>query len=66
MNGVLKKREALKAKRLEKCLTQEQLAEAASVSKETIKSLEYGRVNPSFSLMLKLCDILEAKAEDLF
>lgn len=66
MNGLLKKRDSLRAKRLKKGFTQEQLAKEAGVSKETIKSLEYGRVNPSFSLMLKLCEILEAKAEDFF
>lgn len=66
MNGTLKKRENLRTRRIQKRLTQEQLAEAAGVSKETIKSLEYGRVNPSFSLMMKLCEILEGKAEDLF
>ncbi|WP_419877752.1 helix-turn-helix transcriptional regulator [Brevibacillus centrosporus] len=66
MNGTLKRRENLRTHRLQKGFTQEQLAEAAGVSKETIKSLEYGRVNPSFSLMMKLCEILDCKAEELF
>ena len=66
MNGLLKKRDQLKNRRLEKGFTQEKLAEAVGVSKETIKSLEYGRVNPSFNLMLKICETLESKAEDLF
>lgn len=66
MKGLLKKRDQLKTRRLEKGFTQEQLAKAVGVSKETIKSLEYGCVNPIFNLLLRICNTLESKAEDIF
>lgn len=62
----IKKRENLKTKRLEKGLTQDQLSKIVGVSKEQIKSLEYGRVNPSFNLMIKICTALNSKVEELF
>nr|WP_026287427.1 helix-turn-helix transcriptional regulator [Gracilibacillus lacisalsi] len=43
-----------------------ELAKLAGVSFEHIKSLEYGRVNPSTSLMFKLCNILDRSPEELF
>jgi transcriptional regulator with XRE-family HTH domain len=43
-----------------------ELAKLAGVTFEHIKSLEYGRVNPSTPLMFKLCNILEATPDELF
>ncbi|MNW54943.1 anaerobic benzoate catabolism transcriptional regulator [compost metagenome] len=60
------KRDCLKAKRLEKELTQSELADAVGVSIDHIKSLEYGRVNPSFKLMKKICSVLDGKMEEIF
>ena len=66
MTALISKRECLRLQRLKKGFTQEGLAQVVGVSKEHIKSLEYGRVNPSFSLMMKLCETLNVKAEDIF
>lgn len=60
------KRENLTSKRIEKKLTRPMLAKKVGVSAEHIKSLEYGRVNPSFKLLVKICDALDSKADELF
>ncbi|MFB7301710.1 helix-turn-helix transcriptional regulator [Heyndrickxia sporothermodurans] len=62
----VQKREELIAARKAKGFSRPQLASLANVSFEHIKSLEYGRVNPSTSLMYRLCNILEASPEELF
>ncbi|QDX91423.1 XRE family transcriptional regulator [Brevibacillus laterosporus] len=66
MTILLGKREKLKGKRLEKGFTREEFANVIGISKEHVKSLEYGRVNPSFKVMMKICDTLEGKPEELF
>ncbi|MCY8913168.1 helix-turn-helix domain-containing protein [Bacillus atrophaeus] len=60
------KREDLISARKAKGFSRPKLASLAGVSFEHIKSLEYGRVNPSIALMYRLCNILEASPEDLF
>lgn len=60
------KRIELTNARIAKGLTRPQLAELAGVTFEHIKSLEYGRVNPSIPLMFKLCKILDSTPEELF
>ncbi|GGF73305.1 hypothetical protein GCM10010912_18150 [Paenibacillus albidus] len=67
MKGTLtKKREKLKKRRLEEGLTQVGLANKVGVSIEQIRSLEYGRVNPSFKVMMSLCAVLKCKPEEIF
>ena len=61
---VLKNR--LKAARMEKGLSQSQLAELVGVSRNTISSIETGQFNPTAKLALILCVALEKKFEDLF
>lgn len=61
-----KKRESLTNARIAKGLNRIDLADLAEVSVEHIKSLEYGRVNPSIPLMFKLCKILDASPNELF
>lgn len=61
-----RKREELITARKAKGFSRPQLANLAGVTFEHIKSLEYGRVNPSTSLMFRLCNILEATPEDVF
>ena len=61
---VLKNR--LKAARMEKGLSQSQLAELVGVSRNTISSIETGQFNPTAKLALILCVALEEKFEDLF
>jgi putative transcriptional regulator len=48
-------------------MTQEQLAEAVEVSRQTINALEAGKYNPSLELAHKISKTLKAKKiEDIF
>ena len=48
-------------------MTQEQLAEAVGVSRQTINALEQGKYNPSLELAYKISKTLKAKKiEDIF
>ncbi|MBN2980155.1 helix-turn-helix domain-containing protein [Cohnella algarum] len=60
------KRTELIAARVAKGLSRPELATLVGVSFEHIKSLEYGRVNPSTPLMFKLCKELNSTPEQLF
>lgn len=63
---MLKKRTELTNARIAKGFSRPQLATLAGVTFEHIKSLEYGRVNPSIPLMYKICGILDSTPEHLF
>ncbi len=56
----------LKSARLEKNLSQEELAALVGVSRQTISSIETGQFNPTAKLALLLCVALDKKFEDLF
>ena len=56
----------LKEYRLQKSLSQEQLAESVSVSRQTIISIEKSVYQPSITLALKLAKFLKVRVEDLF
>lgn len=60
------KRQNLKKARLERDLTQSKLADELGVHVDHIRSLEYGRVNPSSTLLLALCKYFDKNPEDLF
>ena len=47
-------------------MTQDQLAEKLSVSRQTIISLEKEKYNPSIILAFKLAEIFNCKIEDIF
>ena len=49
-----------------KGITQEELAEALAVSRQTISSLEKGRYNPSILLAFKIARFFGATIEDIF
>ena len=66
MNEELKLKNHLKEARLEKKLSQSQLAELVGVSRNTISSIETGQFNPTAKLALILCIALDKKFEDLF
>ena len=66
MNEELKLKNHLKEVRLEKKLSQSQLAELVGVSRNTISSIETGQFNPTAKLALILCIALDKKFEDLF
>lgn len=57
---------SLKEERQKQNLTQEDLADSVSVSRQTIISIEKGVYQPSVTLALKLAKILKKKVEDLF
>lgn len=47
-------------------LTQEDLADALEVSRQTIGSLENGRYNPSILLAFKIARFFDMSIEDIF
>ena len=56
----------LKTIRLEKNISQQQLADMVGVSRYTISSIETGQFNPTAKLALILCIALDKKFEDIF
>ena len=56
----------LKVYRAKHDLTQEELAVAAGVSRQTINAIETGKYNPSLDLALTLADYFDVSVEDLF
>jgi len=56
----------LKLARIEKDLTQEQLAERVNVTRQTIGLIEAGRYNPSIRLCIAICKELDKTLNDIF
>lgn len=56
----------IEALRRERGVTQEELAAALEVSRQTIGSLENGRYNPSIALAFKLARYFGKSIEDIF
>lgn len=56
----------LESIRKEHGITQEELADAMEVSRQTIGSLENGRYNPSILLAFKLARYFHMAVEDIF
>ena len=52
--------------RIEKDISQQQLADIVGVSRNTISSIETGQFNPTAKLALILCVALDKKFEDIF
>lgn len=52
--------------RAKKRMTQQELANLADVSRQTIMQLEKNKYNPSLMLAYTIAEILDAKIEDLF
>jgi putative transcriptional regulator len=52
--------------RKERAITQEMLAEALEVSRQTIGSLENGRYNPSITLAFKIARFFKTSIEEIF
>lgn len=59
-------RTRLRVARAERNLSQEQLASAAGVSRQTISSIETGQYCPSTMLSLQLAHVLGERFEDVF
>jgi len=56
----------LKTLRQEHGLTQQQLADALEVSRQTVISIENGRYDPSLPLAFRIARFLGVKIEDIF
>ena len=56
----------IRVERAEVRMTQQQLAEAIGVSRQTINAIESGKFVPSTVLALKMARIFEKPVEDLF
>ena len=56
----------LKAARAAMDLTQEQLAEKVSVTRQTINAIDKGEYNPSINLCITICRVLGKTLNDLF
>ena len=52
--------------RMNRALTQEELAEKADVSRQTIIAIEKGNYTPSVLLALKIAHIFKVPVEDVF
>ncbi len=56
----------IKVERAEKNITQQQLADAVGVSRQTIVAIEKGHFMPSTPLALKICKYFENPVEAVF
>lgn len=52
--------------RAKKGMTQEELAVAVGVTRQTIISIEKGNYTPSVSLALRFAEVFKTKVEDIF
>lgn len=66
MNNELILKNNLRKCRLEKGLSQNQLASLIGVSRNTISSIETGQFNPTAKLAIIICIALDKKFEDIF
>ena len=60
------KNKRMKIARIECDLSQEQLAKAVGVTRQTIGMIETGNYNPSLSLCTAICRVLNKTLNDLF
>lgn len=58
--------EKLKKARLDKNLSQGELAKQIGVARQTINMIENGDYNPTISLCIKICKILDKTLDELF
>lgn len=56
----------LKAARAGKDLSQQALADAVGVSRQTISAIEKGDYNPTINLCVAICKALDKTLDDLF
>ncbi|MGV3487159.1 MAG: helix-turn-helix transcriptional regulator [Tuberibacillus sp.] len=61
-----KKNIKLKMARVERDLSQEELARLIGVSRQTIGLIESGKYNPTLNLCLSICHALSKTLDDLF
>ncbi len=56
----------LKAARAKKDLTQAELADKVGVTRQTIGLIETGKYNPTISLCIDICKVLDKTLDELF
>lgn len=56
----------LKVARVAKGLTQQQLADAVGVTRQTVNAIEQGKYNPTISLCIALCRATGTTLDQLF
>ena len=56
----------LKAARAARDMSQDQLAKAVGVSRQTINAIEIGDYNPTINLCIAICKVLGVTLNDLF
>ena len=56
----------MKIARIEKDLSQEQLADLVGATRQTISMIEAGKFNPSLQLCISICKALDKTLNDLF
>ena len=56
----------IEQKRKERGMTQQQLAAALGVSRQTINAIEKGEYNPTINLCRSICKILGKTLDELF
>ena len=56
----------LKSARAAKDLSQQELADVVSVSRQTINAIEKGDYNPTIKLCLAICHTLDRTLDELF
>ena len=56
----------LKSARAAKDLSQQALAQAVGVSRQTINAIEQGDYNPTIRLCLAICHVLDKTLDELF
>ncbi len=61
-----KKNLEMKLARVEKDLTQADLAIIIGVTRQTIGLIESGKYNPTINICLKICKVLDKTLDDLF
>lgn len=60
------KNKKMKIARIENDMSQEQLADAIGVTRQTIGLIEAGNYNPSLNLCIAICKELKKTLNDLF
>lgn len=66
MNSTMTIQNQIKKLRLQRNVTQEELAESVGVSRQTIIAIEKGNYTPSLLLAMQLAKFYKARVEDLF
>lgn len=62
----MRKNLKLRTARVERDLTQTQLAERVGVTRQTIGAIEKGDYNPTINLCISICKVLGKTLNDLF